>query len=177
MRFTGQVVQRCPGCGVEHDVTAPGACEACHARLRYWCRRHGAETGWLPTSACPRCAEGAPEPAQANARSAVAAAPPESPAEPLAPAEPAAVVPPQPAADPQPAEWVDHLLFMGFLAVLMPVAAGLIFTVAGVVMALTAGGGIPVVVNTALSGASFGVLMGLVLVLVYVVIHLTDRRT
>lgn len=176
MSISGQVVQRCPGCGVEHDVSAAGACEACHARLRYWCRRHGAEAGWLPTPACPRCAQGARETAQASARSAVGAAPP-APAPPVAPTGPAPVVPPQAAADSQPGEWVDHLLFMGVLAALMTVAVGLISTVGGVMLALTTGGGLPMVLNTALSGIRLGVVMGVVAALTSLIILLTGRRT
>jgi hypothetical protein len=57
MSAARHVVERCPSCGVEHDVSHAGACEACHAPLRYWCRRHGRETGWLDAPACPRCAE------------------------------------------------------------------------------------------------------------------------
>jgi rRNA maturation protein Nop10 len=56
------VVERCPNCGVEHDVSA-AACEACHQPLRYWCRRHGRDAGWLAGPDCPRCAEDAAHPA------------------------------------------------------------------------------------------------------------------
>ena len=51
------VVERCPACGVEHDVSANSVCEACHAPLRLWCSRHGREAGWLDNPNCPRCAE------------------------------------------------------------------------------------------------------------------------
>jgi hypothetical protein len=51
------VVERCPSCGVEHEGLRVGACEACQAPLRYWCRRHGRDTGWLQDPACPRCVE------------------------------------------------------------------------------------------------------------------------
>ena len=51
------VVERCPSCGVEHDIDRADACEACHTPLRPWCRRHGREIGWLDGPACPRCAE------------------------------------------------------------------------------------------------------------------------
>jgi hypothetical protein len=57
------VVERCPDCGVEHDVSPAGACEACHEPLRYWCRRHGRDAGWLAGPDCPRCAEEAARPA------------------------------------------------------------------------------------------------------------------
>ncbi|HEV3049422.1 MAG TPA: hypothetical protein VGX50_03900 [Longimicrobium sp.] len=51
------VVERCPSCGVEHEGAQVGACEACQAPLRYWCRRHGRDAGWLEAAACPRCVE------------------------------------------------------------------------------------------------------------------------
>lgn len=57
------VVERCPSCGLEHDVSEAGACEACHEPLRYWCRRHGRDAGWLAGPDCPRCAEEAARPA------------------------------------------------------------------------------------------------------------------
>jgi hypothetical protein len=69
------VVERCPSCGVEHDVSVAGACEACHEPLRYWCRRHGRDAGWLAGPACPRCAEEAARPRPAATRSAGAAQP------------------------------------------------------------------------------------------------------
>lgn len=53
---TRHVVDRCPSCGVEHEVRAH-ACEACATPLRAWCRVHGRETGWLDGAACARCAE------------------------------------------------------------------------------------------------------------------------
>lgn len=66
-RATRHVVDRCPSCGVEHDVRMH-ACEACDTPLRPWCRVHGGEMGWLDGPACPRCAEAAapsPRPAPA----------------------------------------------------------------------------------------------------------------
>lgn len=50
------VVERCPSCGVEHDDRVD-ECDACGGALRYWCRAHGREAGWLDGPACPRCAE------------------------------------------------------------------------------------------------------------------------
>ncbi|HEX6371904.1 MAG TPA: hypothetical protein VF006_23475 [Longimicrobium sp.] len=58
---TRHVVDRCPSCGVEHEVRAH-ACEACDTPLRAWCRVHGGETGWLDGPACTRCAEDAARP-------------------------------------------------------------------------------------------------------------------
>jgi hypothetical protein len=60
-RATRHVVDRCPSCGVEHDVRMH-ACEACDTPLRPWCRVHGGEMGWLTGPACPRCAEDAARP-------------------------------------------------------------------------------------------------------------------
>lgn len=51
------VVERCPSCGVEHDLSGASECEACGTRLRLWCRRHGGEMGWLAAPVCPRCAD------------------------------------------------------------------------------------------------------------------------
>ncbi|HEU4455627.1 MAG TPA: hypothetical protein VFR81_21360 [Longimicrobium sp.] len=51
-----RVVERCPNCGVEHDDPRGGACEVCGTTLRYWCRVHSREIGWLEGPACPRCA-------------------------------------------------------------------------------------------------------------------------
>ncbi len=51
-----RVVARCPNCGVENDDARGGPCEVCGTTLRFWCRLHGAETGWLASPDCPRCA-------------------------------------------------------------------------------------------------------------------------
>jgi hypothetical protein len=51
-----RVVDRCPSCGVEHDVRVH-ACEACDTPLRAWCRVHSREIGWLDGPVCPRCAQ------------------------------------------------------------------------------------------------------------------------
>ncbi|HEY0016752.1 MAG TPA: hypothetical protein VGC13_10550 [Longimicrobium sp.] len=50
------IIERCPSCGVEHDVRVDG-CEACGTALRYWCRAHSREIGWLESAECRRCAE------------------------------------------------------------------------------------------------------------------------
>jgi hypothetical protein len=68
------VVDRCPSCGVEHEVRTH-ACEACDTPLRPWCRVHGREIDWMDGAACPRCAEDA-----ALGRTPAAAAPARSPA-------------------------------------------------------------------------------------------------
>lgn len=51
-----RVIERCPNCGVEHDDPKGGACEVCGTTLRFWCRVHSKDIGWLETEACPRCA-------------------------------------------------------------------------------------------------------------------------
>ena len=57
-----RVVERCPSCGVEHDDFPADGCEACGTALRYWCRTHSREVGWLETPECRRCAEEAARP-------------------------------------------------------------------------------------------------------------------
>jgi hypothetical protein len=62
MSAAAHVVERCPTCGVEHDLSDAAECEACHTPLRPWCRRHSRDTGWLDGPACPRCADEATPP-------------------------------------------------------------------------------------------------------------------
>ncbi|HEX8392620.1 MAG TPA: hypothetical protein VF665_09720, partial [Longimicrobium sp.] len=85
-----RVIERCPNCGVEHDDAVGGACEVCGTSLRFWCRVHSKEIGWLDSAECPRCA------AEATARPAppVPPAPVEAPRAPE-PAPPPRVVPPE----------------------------------------------------------------------------------
>jgi hypothetical protein len=73
-----RVVQRCPNCGVEYDEPIAGACDVCGTEVRYWCRVHGAEIGFMDTAACPRCAAEAARPAP----------PPRRPAGPPPPLQP-----------------------------------------------------------------------------------------
>jgi hypothetical protein len=68
-----RVIARCPNCGVEHDDATGGPCEVCGTTLRFWCRLHGAETGWLDSPECPRCA------AEAEARRSRPVPPPAAP--------------------------------------------------------------------------------------------------
>ena len=58
-----RVIERCPNCGVEHDDPVGGECEVCGTQLRYWCRVHGPEIGFMDAAACPRCAAEAARPA------------------------------------------------------------------------------------------------------------------
>jgi hypothetical protein len=78
-----RVIERCPNCGVEHDDPKGGACEVCGTPLRFWCRVHSKEIGWLDSEACPRCAAEAARPTP----------PPRAPATPP-PARPTPAPPP-----------------------------------------------------------------------------------
>lgn len=49
------IVERCPQCGVEHDERVH-ECEACGSAVRYWCRAHSGQIGWLDGPACSHCA-------------------------------------------------------------------------------------------------------------------------
>lgn len=80
-----RVVQRCPNCGVEYDEPIAGPCEVCGTDVRYWCRLHGAEIGFMDTAACPRCAAEAARPAP----------PPRRPAGPPPPLQPRPPRPPR----------------------------------------------------------------------------------
>jgi len=100
-----RVIDRCPNCGVEHDEARGGTCEVCGTTLRFWCRVHSREIGWLDAPECPRCsAEAAAPPARPRP------APPRTPARP--PAPPPTVIrtrrpPPPPVVErePEPPAW------------------------------------------------------------------------
>jgi hypothetical protein len=81
-----RVIDRCPNCGVEHDDARGGTCEVCGSTLRFWCRVHSREIGWLNAPECPRC-------------TAEAAAPPARPTPPPRPRAPTPA-PPRPAPTP-----------------------------------------------------------------------------
>jgi hypothetical protein len=87
-----RVIERCPNCGVEHDDPKGGACEVCGTQLRYWCRLHGKEIGFLDSPACPRCAAEAARPTP----------PPRAPAPPPPPPRPREVPPAPPPRRPAP---------------------------------------------------------------------------
>lgn len=82
-----RVVERCPNCGVEHDEAVGGECEVCGTPLRFWCRVHGKEIGFLSSAECPRCvaeeqarrARPAPPRAPAPSRGAAPRTPVEAP--------------------------------------------------------------------------------------------------
>ncbi|HEX6371907.1 MAG TPA: hypothetical protein VF006_23490 [Longimicrobium sp.] len=94
-----RVVERCPNCGVEHDDPKGGACEVCGTPLRFWCRVHSKEIGWLDAAACPRCAAEAARPTP----------PPRAPAAPPPPTRPApAPTPPRRPAPPPPRVEADE---------------------------------------------------------------------
>lgn len=85
------VVERCPNCGVEHDVAHTGPCEVCGHELRYWCQRHSRDVGWLSGPECATCqreteaARTAPPPPPAPRPPARAPRMPERRAEPRPP--------------------------------------------------------------------------------------------
>jgi len=93
-----RVIQRCPNCGVEHDGARREECEVCGTPLRFWCRMHGREIGWLDGPDCPRCAADAVE-----ARRPVPPPPPSTtaPRRPRPTRAPAETPPPRPA-EPRP---------------------------------------------------------------------------
>ena len=88
-----RVIERCPNCGVEHDDPKGGACEVCGTPLRFWCRVHSKEIGWLNSEACPRCAAEAAAP---TPPSRPVPPPPRAPEPPPAPRRPAPTPPPPP---------------------------------------------------------------------------------
>ena len=88
-----RVIERCPNCGVEHDNPKGGACEVCGTTLRFWCRLHSREIGWLDSETCPRCAA---EAATAPVPAPRAPAPPAAPPPPRPPARPTPAPPPRP---------------------------------------------------------------------------------
>jgi hypothetical protein len=87
---TSKVVDRCPSCGVEHDHPVH-ECEACGSSVRYWCRKHSREIGWLSSDVCPRCPPGA-----ARAPRPVPPPPPVAVPTSEPPAGPAPELPPRP---------------------------------------------------------------------------------
>lgn len=98
-----RVVERCPNCGVEHDHAQGGECEVCGTPLRYWCRVHGAEVGWLDEPVCPRCEAEAAEPVPRRPSSPPAAAgPPPAPRRRERPAPPVRRGRPRPERSPWP---------------------------------------------------------------------------
>jgi hypothetical protein len=85
-----RVIERCPNCGVEHDDPKGGACEVCGTTLRFWCRLHSREIGWLDSGTCPRCAaEAATPPARPPTRPAPPPPPRTTPAPTPPPRRPA----------------------------------------------------------------------------------------
>lgn len=87
-----RVIDRCPNCGVEHDDAVGGTCEVCGTQLRFWCRVHSREIGWLDSPECPRC--------DAELGTRRPSAPPPAPPAP-APLPPREAVP-EPRAEPAP---------------------------------------------------------------------------
>lgn len=73
-----KVVDRCPSCGVEHDHPVH-ECEACGSDVRFWCRTHSREIGWLESGVCPRCPPGVARPRPPKPAPPPAAAPTPAP--------------------------------------------------------------------------------------------------
>jgi hypothetical protein len=69
-----RIVERCPSCGVEHDHEVH-ECEACGSAVRYWCRTHSRQNGWLAGPACLHCDEEAALPSPTLAARPRAASP------------------------------------------------------------------------------------------------------
>jgi hypothetical protein len=179
-----RIVERCPNCGVEHDVAEVGECEACGSPLRYWCRTHSREIGWLESAECPRCPPGtarvkprpAPPPSPPTPRATDAAtAPPPPPAAsspvvtPPAPMPAPAPAPAAPAArsdEPEPRRAKEApgqgpivRLFNAVLTTLQGGILGVLFGVgAGGFQAFYMGGDIP---RTAVEWGVYGGMLGL----------------
>ena len=83
-----RVIERCATCGVEHEVRVD-ECEACGGALRWWCRTHSSQIGWLESAECRRCVEEKARPVPRPRP-----APPRAPAtRPVAPVPPRLVAP------------------------------------------------------------------------------------
>lgn len=178
-----RVIERCPNCGVEHDVAEVGECEACGSPLRYWCRTHSREFGWLESAECPRCPPGTarikprpapPPPPPAPRATAAATAPPPAASSPVvtppapmpapapAPAAPAARGEDSaPRAKEAPGQGPIVRLFNAVLTTLQGGILGVLFGVgAGGFQAFYVGGDIP---RTAVEWGVYGAMLGLIL--------------
>lgn len=171
-----RVIQRCSTCGLEHDDPV-GECEACLGALRYWCRAHSGEIGWLDGAACRRCAEDkarlvarprpapAPAPTSARPRPAPVAHPPRMPARAAPPRVVAPVsVPatPTPERDPRASarfdEWVDACAREALILLL-----SIVLLCAAAVGAYAAAGS-ESVDEGLMAGGTFGLILGIVVV-------------
>jgi hypothetical protein len=160
---TRHVVDRCPSCGVEHDVRAR-ECEACDTPLRAWCRVHGREIGWLDGPRCRRCAQ---EAVRGTRRAPSLAMPCPAPA-PFttapapAPATAAGVAPPDgvvaDAARPRPLRPGEHFGVMFLMLLLSTASVTLAAVVAAFLYLLSGRGTLP---DTALRFATVGAVVGL----------------
>ncbi|HEX6371905.1 MAG TPA: hypothetical protein VF006_23480 [Longimicrobium sp.] len=163
---TRHVVERCPRCGVEHDLSADTTCEACDTPLRAWCRVHGHETGWLDGPACGRCAEDAAAARRAPARPTIPCPAPSMPstlpaASSLAPGVARrAEVPAHATTPPEPLGPAQHLTVMVLMMLMWAGGGTLAGVVAGFLFVLSGRGTLP---DTALWFALGGVLAGMLL--------------
>lgn len=177
---TRHVVDRCPRCGVEHDVRAR-ECEACDTPLRPWCRVHGREIGWLDGPACDRCAEDAGHPARRSRASLAMPCPAPAPftttAAP-APASAAGVAPRvEVAADiakPRPLRPQEHFGVMFLMLLLSTASVTLVAVLAGFLYLLSGRGTLP---DTALRFATVGGVVGLVIGMLTSVHYAINLRT
>ncbi|HST62065.1 MAG TPA: hypothetical protein VLK84_25410 [Longimicrobium sp.] len=158
-------------------------CEACGGALRYWCRRHSREIGWLESRKCHGCAEekARPKPSRRPAASAPAAAPPRTPAHAPSPARRAAPVhtdAPMAAGTPlagilETREWEEKErpttpLVMTALRIWIPLI--ILFALGGLYRAVVSGREISELVY---EGAMVGWWVGLLLVFVLIIARLT----
>jgi hypothetical protein len=105
-----RVIERCPNCGVEHDDPKGGACEVCGTPLRFWCRVHSKEIGWLDSATCPRCAAEAARPTPPPRAPAAPPPPPPAPSrrpEPTPPPRRPAPTPPPARVEADEPTWVE----------------------------------------------------------------------
>lgn len=129
------VIERCPNCGVEHELTHKGPCEVCGSDLRFWCQRHSKEIGWLDGPACKRCATEAARVRRAPPSPPVRAPRTRSPVpERRPPRRPASTTARDAAAD-----WLPHVASHGGSLALRLLKAALVIIRSAVVGALILG--------------------------------------
>lgn len=174
---TRHVVDRCPSCGVEHDLRVQ-ECEACDTPLRSWCRVHGEEIGWLDGPGCDRCAEDAARrerrttapslamPCPAPALFTTAASPAPAPGSGATPLDDIVAN----ASSPRPIPLHIHLTVM-FLKLLLFTGSVTIVSVVAAFLYLLSGRGIlpDTALHFATYGAIFGFVMGIVACVQYAI--------
>lgn len=168
-----RIVERCSTCGLEHDEPT-GECEACHGALRFWCRAHSRELGWLESAECRQCAEEKARPRPVPApRPAPRREPPRRTAPPLPAPVPATARPlradiPGPGTEghaaARPRDWAyDHKRVAVFTVLRTWMICVILFTVFGAVQVAENGGGLGGFVT---AGWVLGLLLGAVIALI-----------